>query len=305
SFGLVGLQMKEMFEDRFPEHGRGRPALRLSAGLVVALIAAALMNLQPEIHSYVSGLLIEAQKLPYVYGRLLKRESYLDPLVISGILVACWITGSLLRRTPQMKLFVRGAWMIILLGVMIAAYYVDSRIEVQLYEYTLHHSMFLLTQGTAMALVASVYLASPRVQLLVFKSRRLGLTAMIVILAGVAFTFVQFGRNQNLRAQLFTRTTQAKQLFRLAQWPLDFDRDGYSAVLGGGDADDRRADINPGRKEIPGDGIDNNQIGGDLTAEAQARWFQNLQTLHGNADPSARHLNLVYVFIDAVRADHF
>ena len=303
--GLVGSRMKEMFENRFPEHGRGRPALRLSAGLVVALIAAALMNLQPEIHSYVSGLLIEAQKLPYVYGRLLKRESYLDPLVITGILVACWITWSLVRRTPEMKLFVRGAWMIILLGVMIAAYYVDSRIEVQLYEYTLHRSMFLLAEGTAMALVASVYLASPRVQRLVFKIRGLGLTAVIVILAGVAFTFVYFGRNQNLKAQLFTRTTQAKQLFRLAQWALDFDRDGYSTVLGGGDADDRRADINPGRKEILGDGIDNNQIGGDLTAEAQAQWFQNLQALHGSADPSARRLNLVYVFIDAVRADHF
>src|SRR6185436_6150383 len=133
-----------------------------------------------------------------------------------------------------------------------------------------------------------VYLASPRVQRSVFTSRRLGLTAVIVILAGVAFTFVCFGRNQNLKAQLFTRTTQAKQLFRLAQWALDFDRDGYSALLGGGDADDRRADINPGRKEIPGDGIDNNQIGGDLTAEAQAEWFQNLQALHGSADPSAR-----------------
>jgi arylsulfatase A-like enzyme len=303
--GLVGSRMKGMFENRFPQHGRARPALRLSAGLVVALIAAALLNFQPEIHSYVSGLLIEAQKLPYVYGRLLKREAYLDPLVIAGILVACWITWSLVRSTPAMKPLVRAAWLVLLFIVMTAAYYVDSRIEVQLYEYTLHRSMFLLAEGTAMALVASVYLASPRVQLSVFKLRGLGVTAVVVILAGVGFTFVHFGRNQNLKAQLFTRTTQAKQLFRLAQWVLDFDRDGYSAVLGGGDADDRRADINPGRKEIPDDGIDNNQIGGDLTAEAQAQWFQNLQALHGSADPSARRLNLVYVFIDAVRADHF
>src|SRR6185503_6196920 len=132
SFGLVGLQMKGILENRFPQHGRARPALRLSAGLVVALLAAALLNFQSEIHSYVSGLLIEAQKLPYVYGRLLKREAYLAPLVIAGILVACWITWSLVRRTPAMKPLVRGAFLVLLLSVMAAAYYVDSRIEVQL-----------------------------------------------------------------------------------------------------------------------------------------------------------------------------
>jgi arylsulfatase A-like enzyme len=303
--GLVGSRMKLMLENRFPQHGRARPALKLSAGFVVALIAAALLNFQPDIHSYVSGLLIEAQKLPYVYGRLLKREAYLDPLVIAGILVACWITWSLVRRTPKTTPLVRGAWLVFLTTVMSAAYYVDSRIEVQLYEYTLHRSMFLLAQGTAIALVASVYLSSPRISSYVSRSRRVWFAALVVVLAGVAFTVVHFGRNQNLKAQLFTRTTQAKQLFKLAQWALDFDRDGYSAVLGGGDADDRRADINPGRKEIPGDGIDNNQIGGDLTPEAQTQWFQSLLALHGSPDPSARRLNLVYVFIDAVRADHF
>ena len=68
---------------------------------------------------------------------------------------------------------------------------------------------------------------------------------------------------------MLSRTTQAKQHFRLIHWVMDFDRDGYSPYLGGGDADDTRADINPEQTEIVGDGIDNNQIGGDLSRK---RW---------------------------------
>lgn len=299
-FGLMGSRLKRALENRFK---RETPALKLAAGVLVALVAGVLLSFQPDVHSYVSGLLIEAQKLPYVYGRLLKREWFLVPLVITGILIACWLTWSLAREIG-MKPHMRGAWLAMLLGVISAAYYVDSRVEVQLYEYTLHRTMFLLAQGSAMALVASIYLSSPRIRLTVSSSRRLTLAALVLVLAGVAFTFFHFGRNQNLKVQLFTRTTQAKQLFRLAQWALDFDRDGYSSVLAGGDADDRRADINPGRKEIPGDGVDNNQIGGDLTSAAQAEWFGARSSLHGKPIPGAKRLNLVFVFIDAVRADH-
>ncbi|HSB12135.1 MAG TPA: sulfatase-like hydrolase/transferase [Blastocatellia bacterium] len=306
-FGIVGSRLKRMLERRFPQHGEARPALKLSAGLVVALIGGALLNFLPDIHSYVSGMLIEAQKLPYVYGRLLKREAYLAPLSITSILVACWITWTIVKGSPEMKPLRRSLWLLCVSAVMVAAYYVDSRIEVQLYEYTLHRSMFLLAQGAAMSLVASVYLSSPRIRLLLStaKLRRIKVTALILVLGAIVFTFAHFGRNQNLKSQLFTRATQAKQLFKLTQWALDFDRDGYSSLLAGGDANDRRADINPGRKEILDDGIDNNQVGGDLTAEAQARWFERYAALHGKLESGARRLNVVYVFIDAVRADHF
>src|SRR6185369_10532950 len=42
---------------------------RFVALLLVGLLAAFLLSLQPQIHSYVSGLTIEAQKLPYIYGK--------------------------------------------------------------------------------------------------------------------------------------------------------------------------------------------------------------------------------------------
>ena len=309
-FEFAGSLLKQILERRLAHSGETRPTLKVAAGVVVAVVAGALLNFQPEIHSYASGMLIEAQKLPYVYGRLLKREVFLAPLLIASILVACWITWTIARSSTEMNRFKRRAWFLFMLGTLFVAYYVDSRIEVQLYEYTLHRSMFLLAQGAAFALVSSAYLSSPGIRSLLSPSKPRWVNpaatiALIVILGGVIFTFIHFGRNQNLKVQLFTRTTQSKQLFKLAQWAVDFDRDGYSAILGGGDADDRRAEINPGRKEVPDDGIDNNQIGGDLTSEVQAEWFQRFAALHGKPDAGARHLNLVYVFIDAVRADHF
>ncbi|HSE38103.1 MAG TPA: sulfatase-like hydrolase/transferase, partial [Blastocatellia bacterium] len=120
----------------------------------------------------------------------------------------------------------------------------------------------------------------------------------------VAFTFVNFDKDQNLKTKLFSRTTQAKQYFNLGRWVLDFDRDGYSRFLGGGDCDDRRADINPGCAEIVDAGVDHNCIGGPLTQQAIADWHLEYSSLHRPADASARRLNVIYIFIDALRADH-
>ncbi len=43
----------------------------------------------------------------------------------------------------------------------------------------------------------------------------------------------------------------------------DVDRDGYSSLWGGGDCQAFNAAVHPAAKEIPGDGVDNNCIGGD------------------------------------------
>ncbi|HEX8186669.1 MAG TPA: sulfatase-like hydrolase/transferase, partial [Blastocatellia bacterium] len=175
--------------------------------------------------------------------------------------------------------------------------------------YTLHRSMFLLCLALAMAFIRSVYLLSRRAGLVstALGSRRFRVASAIaaaIFLSSVIFTFAHFGKNQNLKVQTLSRTTQAKQHFKLAQWALDFDRDGHSPYLGGGDADDSRADINPDQPEVVGDGIDNNCVGGDLTQQRITEWMAERAALHGMPGRAARRYNVIYIFVDALRADH-
>jgi hypothetical protein len=89
----------------------------------------------------------------------------------------------------------------------------------------------------------------------------------------------------------------------LAWWLLDWDRDGYSALLDGGDADDSNAEINPGRPEKVGDQIDNNGLGGDLSQQDLDDWRKQHSDLRPVPVPGHR-FNVIYFFIDTVRADH-
>src|SRR4029078_10500247 len=92
--------------------------------------------------------------------------------------------------------------------------------------------------------------------------------------------------------------------FKLAQWALDFDRDGYSPYLGGGDMDDNNRNINPGACETMADGIDNNSMGGDLTEQAIADWQGQFAPLRTASNASPRRLNIIYFFIDTLMGEH-
>jgi hypothetical protein len=282
---------------------------RLLAVLVFGIIAAILLSLQPQIHKYILGLLIEAQKVPFLYDDLVHFSAYLIPLVTIVLLGACCLTWRLARASGSMTVFLRTGWLLVVAGLLIAAYAIDSRYQVQLYQFSLHRSMFLLAQGAALALVTSAYAVSSRLRRFVvqaFSRRWLAFALFVIALVPIGFTLSRFGKDQRLKALLFTRSTQAKQHFRFAQWVFDVDRDGYSALLGGDDDDDGRPDISPISPEVLGDGIDNNQMGGDLKATAEAEWMGRLAPLRaGSQDIERRRLNIVYVFVDTARADHF
>ncbi len=283
-----------------------KTAHKLIAGFFISMIVAVAVNLQPQAHSYVTGLIIEAQKLPYLYGRLLKYDTILSLLIVAGLFISCWLVWRASTAAGQMSPLMRNAWLLFLILVIAIAYYIDSRFEAQLYEYTLHRSMFLLCMAASLGLAASVYSSSPRVRSMFAQNSfsRVAVVVAVLLTGTAAFTFYHFGKNQNLKSQLLSRTTQAKQHFRLIHWVMDFDRDGYSPYLGGGDADDTRADINPEQTEIVGDGIDNNQIGGDLSNEAMAEWHNSRKMLHTPTSPASQRFNIIYVFLDACRADH-
>jgi choline-sulfatase len=97
---------------------------------------------------------------------------------------------------------------------------------------------------------------------------------------------------------------------KLARRATDRDGDGYSALFGGGDCDDSRADVYPGADDIPGDGIDQNCEGGDAPAVVEASSdTTRAPATRASAEKSPRAKsgsfsgNILIIAIDATRAD--
>src|SRR5262249_24105635 len=155
-----------------------------------------------------------------------------------------------------------------------------------LYATSVHRSMFLAGTALSMSVIATIFWPGVANRASRGKIAVVAFAAAIIIGFAVN-TFVNFDKNQNLKTQLFYRTTQAKQYFNLAQWALDLDRDGYSAVLGGGDSDDRRADINPSHPEIIDDSVDHNCMGGALTKQDLEDWKLEYTSLHVEPLPNS------------------
>jgi len=282
-----------------------KPIHKLVAGAAVSAIAAFLLNQQPQIHGFVIEIIREAEKFESLTAPLLNHERSASYLMLGSVVVGCCLLWMATRRLSRSSRILRIAWILTLIVLIVCAYYIDSRFETQLYVTSVHRSMFLLDTALGMSLIGAMFsrLSHSR-SAPTSLGKAAGLIVAVVLIASVGFTFVHFDRNQNLKTQLFYRTTQARQYFKLTQWALDFDRDGYSSVLGGGDCDDHRPDINPGHAEIIDDGVDHNCIGGALTQQGIADWNLEHSSLHQPPDTSAKRLNVIYVFIDACRADH-
>jgi arylsulfatase A-like enzyme len=101
-----------------------------------------------------------------------------------------------------------------------------------------------------------------------------------------------------------------KFALKLARKTTDRDGDGYSALFGGGDCDDSRADVYPGAEDIPGDGIDQNCEGGDAPLVVKAAGDTDnvpaavpATAKTGPAKSGKFTGNVLIIAIDATRAD--
>lgn len=101
-------------------------------------------------------------------------------------------------------------------------------------------------------------------------------------------------------ARLATSGAWTAALITALRGATDVDGDGYSSLLDGGDCAPFDRAIHPRAPEIPGDGVDNNCIGGDggkASAPRRPIWGSSA---HG----SPANLNVVIVTIETLRRDH-
>jgi arylsulfatase A-like enzyme len=99
-----------------------------------------------------------------------------------------------------------------------------------------------------------------------------------------------------------------KLALKVARGLTDRDGDGFSTLFGGGDCDDRRADVYPGADDIPGDGIDQNCEGGDAPMVASTEDSGDRAPVEAPAKGApgktgAFNGNILIIAIDATRAD--
>jgi choline-sulfatase len=118
------------------------------------------------------------------------------------------------------------------------------------------HAIFWYRSATGAAL-------APRIP-----ARAAKVGAVLLVLVGLGFG-MHAGESSPIWKAVGDGSLGLRMATAVARGLTDHDGDGFSARFGGGDCDDRRADVYPGADDIPGDGIDQNCEGGDAVAAAE------------------------------------
>jgi arylsulfatase A-like enzyme len=129
------------------------------------------------------------------------------------------------------------------------------------------------------------------------RSTRLLMAGGAIALA--AAILLPVSASESARKAGAARTGLVAPLLVIGREALDFDHDGYARLLGGGDCDDDDPAIHPGAIDLPGDGIDQDCDGHDATIAVLAP-----ASFAPVPDRVPRDLNLLFVTIDTLRADH-
>jgi arylsulfatase A-like enzyme len=130
---------------------------------------------------------------------------------------------------------------------------------------------------------------------------RRGLLAAAGAAIAVALPLFAFeSPSETTRTTVTERSYIGGRMIALLRKFSDHDGDGYSAFFGGPDCDDNNPDIHPGAIDIPGNGIDENCVGGDAKLPPPPPAPSDVKTaapaVHGGH-------NVLVIFVDTLRFD--
>ena len=306
--------VRSAFDRRFGERfGRWRSLAALLAGAaVVSVVVRAVSGLVPWALQYPAYRLIRRiDSRLFDLGVIAEypKVTYTLILIVAVVLIMALHTWLFSDRGPRARMTAIG-FAVLGLGAVFGGYYADSRIEFTRYEFMFHIpaevlysiAAMLALLGIARAIGVTERVALARPVLVV------ALAALLVGAGSFVYGAVAMDGSQSVKALFWYRSVIARRVFQLARYATDRDGDGFSAMFGAGDPDDANPKLHPMAPEEPGNGVDDNGIGGDLAVSEFPRG-----SLHGGSDsavaaspsqPQSPVRNVLIVSIDCLRADH-
>ena len=130
----------------------------------------------------------------------------------------------------------------------------------------------------------------------------------LVCVLSVAAGLAHYSQIGSARAAAWSKVPLTRNLASSFATVLDGDVDGIGQGFGHPDCDDISANVYPGAREVPGNNRDDNCLGGDVSKQDVMALWSGPKAVRGeDQDPvdfNRKPYNVLFVTIDAVRADH-
>lgn len=130
------------------------------------------------------------------------------------------------------------------------------------------------------------------------------LSWVLVVAIMTSITVNDYSKFPNVASILANHSVFSKPVIRTIQHLGDKDKDGFSAILNGGDCNDNDANINPLARDIPENGIDEDCVNGDLQYISSKYKIKSTDSVKQKIKALQSDYNIILISIDALRVDH-